>query len=116
MNHTNNNKFSNAIDDYSQVIDLDKNFDLAYFLRGNIFAELGEIDKAINDWTFFIQIQNSSIWLENAYSNRAKAYRQKGMFKNAIGDLKSILQFKPDHPNRAQIEQIITDLEIEMNK
>jgi hypothetical protein len=36
--------------------------------------------------------------------------------KDAIADLKNILQLKPDHPNRTQIEKIIIDLKAIMDK
>jgi tetratricopeptide (TPR) repeat protein len=68
---------------------------------------LGEFDTAIKEWTEGYKIGGDAIFLYNL----GQAYRQKGEVKEAIRFYKSYLRESPNATNRAQVEQIIADLE-----
>jgi tetratricopeptide (TPR) repeat protein len=60
----------------------------AYFRRGNIVAELGDLDLALVDYELIIAIEPSYI---AAYIQRSWIYFRQGLYRQAIEDCESIL-------------------------
>lgn len=79
----------------------------AYTNRGIIYAAQGNLDQAIVDYTKAIEAGPEYI---DAYYNRGLAHRQQGLKTQAIADFETCLRLAPSTPNRAQIEQWITEL------
>lgn len=97
-----------AIDDFTQAIQIEPTtFPEAYNNRGIAYDDKGDVDHAIADYGKAIQVDSS---FADAYRNRGLAYREKGMAAQAVTDLNQYLQLKPDAPDRAQVEQWLTQL------
>jgi tetratricopeptide (TPR) repeat protein len=70
-----------------------------YILRGASYVELGGYDQAIADFTQAIRIQATP----EAYRGRATAYRNKGQFAEALGDLGELIALRPEQPTAYQL-------------
>jgi tetratricopeptide (TPR) repeat protein len=90
-----------ALHDYQRAIDLDSNFTAAYTNRGNYYLNIKEYDKAIADFTKYIEIINKSGYV-NKYTNkyfafegyyyRGTAYQNKGEYDKAIKDYTKFIE------------------------
>lgn len=85
----------------------------AYYNRGNTYDELGEYDKAIEDYDHALALPNPEPW--NVLLNRALVYEKLGQFDKAEQDVLQAHQRAPNClPNierslaRIQIERMMT--------
>jgi len=62
------------------------------YSRGVAYAEKGEVDRAIADYTKAIAINPK---LADAYNNRGVSYRKKGDKEHAIADFRKALEIDP---------------------
>ena len=88
-----------AIDDYSQLIELDPDEADHYDSRGSVYLEVHEFDGAIADYTKAIELDPSdSEYHEDGgyHYNRGVAYRGKGDIDRAVVDFKKALSLNPD--------------------
>ena len=67
-------------------------FALVFFLRGNAWAERGNLDRAIADYDAAITINPS---FAEAYINRGIACAKKGYLERAIADYEAALRINP---------------------
>ena len=72
-----------AIEVYSHAIDLNPRAAHAYYNRGNVYHNRGELGDAITDYTKAIELNPN---LTEAYNNRGNAYHITGDYKQAIAD------------------------------
>jgi tetratricopeptide (TPR) repeat protein len=68
----------------------------AYLLRGLRYVVKGELDRAIADFSKFIEIKPKDT---EGYSNRAWAYFQKGEYDRAIADYSRLIEINPKDAN-----------------
>jgi tetratricopeptide (TPR) repeat protein len=60
------------LEDYSKAIQINLNYSVAYFNRGNTYKTLKDYSKALDDYNKAIEIDPDYI---NAYLGRAFTYR-----------------------------------------
>jgi tetratricopeptide (TPR) repeat protein len=61
-----------------------------------LYDRKGEYDKAIADYTKYIQLRPND---DSAYNNRGVAYKNKGDYDKAIADYEAALRIDPNHTN-----------------
>jgi tetratricopeptide (TPR) repeat protein len=64
-----------------------------FFISGAWFANIGDIDSAIRDYTQAIRLNPD---YEAAYAYRALSYRSKGDFDRAIADFTQVIRINPN--------------------
>src|SRR5689334_7371920 len=67
-------------------------FAMVFLLRGNAWAEKGNLDRAIADYDAAITINPSFV---EAYINRGIACAKKGYLERAISDYEAALRINP---------------------
>jgi len=82
------------ISHYSQVIQLDPDFAVAYFNRGLAYYSKGDPDRAVSDWNAAIRLNPADA---EAYFYRGLAYDEIGDKESAIADLHKALELCDDH-------------------
>lgn len=83
-----------AIEAYSQSIDLMPQVASSYNNRGVVYWRKGDFDRAIEDFGTAIKIKSD---FAEAYHNRGSAYGKKGVFDRAIVDYTKAIELKPDY-------------------
>ncbi|MYG08791.1 tetratricopeptide repeat protein [Candidatus Poribacteria bacterium] len=84
---------SEAIGDFSKVIELEPDYADAYYDRGVAHGKKREFDLAILDYTKAIELNPDYV---NAYCNRGSAYLPKGEFDLAIADYTKAIELNPE--------------------
>lgn len=92
--HMDRGNLDQAIDDYTEAIQLKPNFFPAYLNRGTARRKKGEFDLAIGDYTAVIQMKPD---LFDAYTLRGLCYEKKGQYRKAIADYTQALEKKPHY-------------------
>lgn len=82
-----------AIAEYNKVIEIDSNYAVAYYKRGNQNADLGKNEDAITDYNKAIEINPDYAF---AYSNRGTVKAALGDHTGAITDYNKAIEIKPD--------------------
>ena len=67
---------------------------LAYNKRGNAYANMGQHERAIQDYDQAIKQQPTMPW---PYNNRGNAYRRLGQLDRALQDYDQAIKLKPDY-------------------
>ena len=86
----------------------------AYYKSGLAYAEKGDYDKAIKDYTKAIELDErgeSDPNLMYVYNNRGHAYADKGDYDKAIKDWKKYLELNPDADDRDVTLELIEKLQ-----
>ena len=83
-----------AIQDYTEAIKLNPNFEQAFFNRGNAYEEKGQLERAIQDYNRAIELKPD---YAKAFNNRGYVYDEKGEFGHAIQDYDRAVALKPDY-------------------
>ncbi len=68
--------------------------DAAHVNRGNDYAEKGQYDQAISEYTKAIELNPR---YADAYYNRGNAYHDKGLYDHAIRDYTRATEIDPEH-------------------
>lgn len=84
--------YDTAIADFTQIIQLDPNFAIAYGARGDAYLAKRDYDKAIADFGQAILLAPKD---KLAYRERAHAYADKGDYDKAILDFSQFIQLDP---------------------
>ena len=85
-------KYQQAIERYSQALELDPQLPAAYNNRGNSFYHTDQIDLAIQDYEKALALDPRHA---DAYSNRGNAYKHRGNPVRAIQDFNRSLELDP---------------------
>ncbi|WP_017714841.1 SUMF1/EgtB/PvdO family nonheme iron enzyme [Kamptonema formosum] len=96
-------KYSAAIVDFTQVIQLKPDLAKAYYNRGLAYVKLGQYQAAIEDCT---QVQRLAPENASAYHNRANAYYKLGEYERAIADYNQALSLNPNLPGVAHSRDV----------
>ncbi len=103
-------KYQEAISDFDNALLYDSDsHHLTYCERGLAYQLLGEIAKAIEDYSLAIEIKPSF----ESYNSRGLLYNEQGEFESAIEDFNEAINLKPSEANcfysrgfaKAQLEQ-----------
>ena len=87
-------EYEEAIEHYTEAIELKPDLDDAYNNRGNAYYEKEELDKAIRDYNTAIKLNPDDA---STYNNRGSAYDEKGELDKAIRDYTEAIKRKPDY-------------------
>lgn len=107
MNKVAKENYKQALEDFTQAIEMDKDFADAYYARAFYVKEkTGDYIGAIEDYTQTIELQTNDNDAK-AYSNRGHAKFMLKDYKGAIDDIQAALSLDPNDPytyrNRALI-------------
>lgn len=69
---------------------------LAYFNRGIVYSNAGEIEKAIGDFTRAVRLDPDYV---NAYVERGRLHEASGDLASAIRDFSRVAELVPDNPS-----------------
>ena len=86
-------QFDNAISDYSNAIDTNPKFAVAYQNRGSAYSIKGDYYKAISDYDKAIELNPKNAL---TYASRGNAYFMLNQFNNAIADYNKAIEFDPE--------------------
>jgi tetratricopeptide (TPR) repeat protein len=84
----------NAINDFTNAIRLNPDFEAAYAYRALAYRSKGDHDRAIADFTHVIRINPHDAI---GYFSRGMLYNDKGDYNRAIEDFNRALQFDPEY-------------------
>ena len=87
-------KYDEAIADYTTAIEIDPDYAWAYNNRGVAYDNQGKYDLAIADYTTAIELDPDH---KEAYYNRGNAYRKQGKYDLAIADYTKAIEIDPDY-------------------
>jgi tetratricopeptide (TPR) repeat protein len=87
--------FRKAIDNFTAWIKREPR-PLAYYNRGTIYYEMGEVDSALVDYSEAIQMDTTDV---AALNNRGNIYASRGAYENAISDYDAAIKVAPDVPH-----------------
>ncbi len=85
-----NTDIKGALEDYNELIELDKSNAIFYNNRGNLKDELGEPSQALLDYNQAIILKPN---YKNAYYNRAVVYYNLAEWQNSKDDFLKVLSF-----------------------
>ena len=77
-------EYQGALKDFNKVIELDPNYKKPYFRRAGVYEKLNEKEKALSDYTKYINLNPSDV--SNAYNNRGNVKMSLGFEKGACID------------------------------
>jgi len=101
---------------WNNVIKNYDNITLAYICRGDAYRNIGEYEKAINDFTQAIKISPE---FEKGYYNRANTYFYMKEYEKAINDYTHTLEINPNfiyaYYNRGSVYGTIGEYEKALN-
>jgi tetratricopeptide (TPR) repeat protein len=81
-----------AHDDLTEAVRLDPKNPRAFHVRGNLRADLGDLDGAIADFSEAVRLDPA---FAPAYDDRAHARYLKGEFSQAVADLDALIRLAP---------------------
>lgn len=103
-----------AIDDYDQVLEIDRNEATAYNERGEARQHLGDLEGAMSDYTQAINLDPN---LSYAYNNRAFILNRQGDLARAKADLKKAAELLLAEGQRDQYQIVMNNIEtVERNQ
>jgi tetratricopeptide (TPR) repeat protein len=88
-----NERYAEAIQDYSNAISLDPDYYEAYNNRATVYDELDQTEPAIRDYTRSLALKPHF----RIYYNRGMSYARAGAYANAIEDFTRSLSLYPDN-------------------
>ena len=100
-------EFDEAIEEYTEAIELDPNYTTAYHNRAFVYSEIGEYDKAIADLTKTIELDPN---YARAYYGRGLMYESLGKKAEAIADFEKCIQVSQEPKYVQEAERKIEEL------
>ena len=91
---SNNGKYQEAVEAYTQAITLNSTYDVLYINRSYCFLKLGRFLNVIDDCTKAIGLNTKH---DFAYINRGVAYHELGNHEQALSDYKQALALNPEN-------------------
>ena len=91
-----------AVTAYSDAIEFNPGYALAYYNRATVYGIIGEHDKVIEDCTKALELNSSldvkqkRLFRAAVCNNRGSAYSNKGEFESAFKDFNTAIKHKPD--------------------
>jgi len=91
-------KFAEAISQFSRAVDLNPNSPQPYFERAQAFVALKEHDLAIRSFAKAIRYGRGSPALFQVYNGRGQVYLTLGQFREAVDDFSAAVELRPGDP------------------
>lgn len=102
--HAKIKQYKNAINSFTNAIDMQKNVAQFYYERGRAWFFLNENDKTIADYTKAIELDPTNFVY---YNNRGYVYNKMGKYDKAICDLGNAIELQPEktklYTNRGRV-------------
>jgi tetratricopeptide (TPR) repeat protein len=86
------NNLAKKIDYFTEAINLDPNYVVAYFNRGSAYKDLKKFNKSIQDFNEAIKLNPT---YGKAYNNRGVVYNDIGDYDQAIQDFNKAIELNP---------------------
>jgi len=103
-------EYAKAVKDYSEAINNNQDYPLAFNKRGSANLEIGNFDQAIEDFKKAnmddTQLKHK---LADAYMRRGIANDKKGDYANAVKDFENVLKFDPDNSTARELLNMAKD-------
>ena len=93
-NKKDNNK---AIADYNKALEINPNYELAFYNRGSALVAEKKYDKAIADYNKVIELK--PYYIDSAYTARGNVWKAKKKYDKAIDDYNQAIKINPDLAN-----------------
>ncbi len=87
-------KTDQAIKDYSQAIELNPDFDIAYYARGELYHNTNKFDMAIEDYSTSIRLDPDNVKVHFKRGNTKFAI---GQYAEAIADFNEAIRLDPHY-------------------
>jgi len=87
-------KYKEAVDAFTNAIELNPQYAVAYGNRGVAYGDLGNYQQAIKDYNKAIELNSKDA---DAYYNRGVAYSELGNHQQAINDYNKAIQLNPQY-------------------
>jgi len=101
MKYEQEEKYKKAILAYGNIINLDSKAIEAYRLRGEVYSNMGQLNRAIRDFKSALGIDPEHIKTRQSLSKtlvkRAKKSAKSGNLNSAVSDIKTALKLEPDN-------------------
>ncbi|MDZ8050393.1 MAG: tetratricopeptide repeat protein [Aulosira sp. ZfuVER01] len=88
-------KYQEAVNDFTQAIEINPRNALAYNRRGDAFYRLGDYQKSLSDSSKAIQLNPQDA---NAYYDRGFSHYELGKYKEAIADYTKAIKLNAKNP------------------
>lgn len=89
-----NKNHQEAAERFSEVIEQDPDFPLAYVSRGSAYQRLGKLDPALSDFNKALDLKPD---YPRAYHLRGLLYEKKGENDKALEDFNKAIELNPDY-------------------
>ena len=99
-------EYALAVEDYSQVINVNPNHQDAYYWRAWCYDELGDNEKVLADLNRLIEINPN---LSEAYNNRGFTYEKLEQYDKALVDYDKAIALDPNNETAKNNRQRILD-------
>jgi tetratricopeptide (TPR) repeat protein len=93
----NKKDYDNAIIDYSKAIDINPNYELAFYNRGSAWVAKKEYDKAKADYTKIIKLNSEDA--DTYYTARGNVWKAQQKYDKAIADYTKAIKRNPSFAN-----------------
>ncbi|WP_414588642.1 caspase, EACC1-associated type [Scytonema sp. PCC 10023] len=94
VDKANKKDYKGAIEDYTQALELDPNFTIAYYKRGYTRSEIEDYKAAIEDFTQYLRLNPNDV---NVYNSRGNAYYNLGNYPQAIANLNKSIELNSNN-------------------
>jgi tetratricopeptide (TPR) repeat protein len=109
--HAVNGRFAEAAAAFTQAIEADANNAEYFYLRGRVWYELKDWDKAIDDFTRVSGLNASASITKDACLVRALCHEEKGDWQSAYQDYRTADELVPPSPFKKRLARTIKELE-----
>ena len=89
-------RFDNAISDYSDAIDINPEFAVAYQNRGSAYFIKGDYQKAISDYSKALKLNPDDAVI---YTSRGMAYLSEKDYQKALEEFNKAIELNPEYAN-----------------
>ncbi len=96
IKHAKTGDFEKALELFTQSIEKNPSYPIAYANRGNVYRKWKQYDEAISDYTKAIELKQDNL---SVLYFRANTYMDMREFDKAIADYSSIISKRPSFPD-----------------
>ncbi len=90
-------EYDKAVTDYNDALEINSDYELAFYNRGSAWVAKKEYDKAIDDYNKVIKLK--PYYLDYAYTARGNVWKARKKFDKAIDDYTQAIRINPHFAN-----------------